>query len=345
MTSDSHLFKTKDQLESAGFYPIQGSRWKKGEYLFLPLYEGKMVQAFDHRAASITSREGNLFRPGQPDRTLTDESLDPEFSPRPRYWVDQREHTVTEKSEWILAFKDITASTNMRTMLAALVPRVGCGHTLPVLLPSEGSLDAVEAACYLANLNSLCFDYVARQKVQATHLLWYIVEQLPVIAPEGYDRQFGAVTARELVRDHVLRLTYTAHDMEPFARDLGYVGPPFIWDTEERRHLRARLDALYFHLYGLSRDDAEYVLDTFPIVRRQDEARVRTLPHPRARPRLHERPRRRRYRDGGVGLGPASARGRLRGRRVGHELAAAPVHPHAEDQVGGHRRLPIRLSD
>ena len=98
------------------------------------------------------------------------------------------------------------------------------------------------------------------------------LEQLPVIAPEGYDRRFGDVTARELVRDHVLRLTYTAHDMAPFARDLGYVGPPFTWDTEERRHLRARLDALYFHLYGLSRDDAEYVMDTFPIVRRQDEA-------------------------------------------------------------------------
>ena len=72
------------------------------------------------------------------------------------------------------------------------------------------------------------------------------------------------------MRDHVLRLTYTAHDMEPFARDLGYDGPPFIWDEEERRHLRARLDALYFHLYGLDREDAAYVLDTFPIVRRQD---------------------------------------------------------------------------
>ena len=69
-----------------------------------------------------------------------------------------------------------------------------------------------------------------------------------------------------------LRLTYTAHDMVPFARDLGYDGEPFIWDEEERRHLRARLDALYFHLYGLSWDDAEYVLDTFPIVRREDEA-------------------------------------------------------------------------
>ena len=101
---------------------------------------------------------------------------------------------------------------------------------------------------------------------------WFIVEQLPVIAPEDYDRQFGEKTARDLVRDHVLRLTYTAHDMAPFARDLGYVGPPFIWNEEERRHLRARLDALYFHLYGISREDAGYILSTFPIVRRQDEA-------------------------------------------------------------------------
>ena len=92
-----------------------------------------------------------------------------------------------------------------------------------------------------------------------------------MIAPDDYDQRFGDKTARDLVRDHVLRLTYTAHDMAPFARDLGYDGPPFTWDEEERRHLRARLDALYFHLYGLSREDAGYVLDTFPIVQRQDE--------------------------------------------------------------------------
>ena len=118
----------------------------------------------------------------------------------------------------------------------------------------------------------MAFDFVARQKIQGRTLNWFIVEQLPVIAPNDYDRRFGNTTARDLVRDHVLRLTYTAHDMAPFARDLGYNGPPFIWDEEERRHLRARLDALYFLLYGLSREDADYILSTFPIVRREDEA-------------------------------------------------------------------------
>ena len=61
--------------------------------------------------------------------------------------------------------------------------------------------------------------------------------------------------------------------MAPFARDLGYDGPPFTWDEEERRHLRGRpRRALLPPLRRLTRDDADYILSTFPIVRREDEA-------------------------------------------------------------------------
>ena len=271
MANDSHLFRTASQLDAEGFYRVAGGRWKRGDELCLPLYEGKMVQAFDHRAASITNREGNLFRPGQPDRAVEEDHKDTAFLPRPRYWISRDENSVLQTARWLLAFKDITASTNIRTMIAAAIPSVGCGHTLPVILPLENSFNAHDAACLLANLNSLGFDYIARQKVQATHLTWFIVEQLPVISPDDYNKQFGDKTARDLISDHVLRLTYTAHDMVPFALDIGYEGPPFAWNEEERRHLRARLDALYFHLYGLSRDDIGYILDTFPIVRREDE--------------------------------------------------------------------------
>ena len=270
--NDSHLFRTAAQLEQAGFYPIQGNRWKRGEEVCLPLYEGKMVQAFDHRAASVVVNPENLNRPAQPRQATLEEHRNPGFLPSPRFWISQGESDATRRWQYLLAFKEITATTNVRTMIASLVPQVGCLDTLPLLLPHNDSLDTSDAACVLANLNCFCLDYIIRQKVQAAHIKLYMLEQFPVIAPDDYDHRFGAVTARELVRDHVLRLTYTAHDMAPFARDLGYDGQPFVWDEEERRHLRARLDALYFHLYGLGRDDTRYVLDTFPIVRRQDEA-------------------------------------------------------------------------
>jgi hypothetical protein len=69
----------------------------------------------------------------------------------------------------------------------------------------------------------------------------------------------------------VLELAYTAWDLEPFARDVGDEGPPYLWDPARRLVLRAELDAAFFHLYGLSRDDAAYILDTFPIVKKEDE--------------------------------------------------------------------------
>ena len=274
MTNDSHLFRTAAQLESEGFYPIQGNRWKRGKELYLPLYEGKMVQAFDHRAASIVVNPDNLNRPAQPREATNAQHVNPDWLPNPQFWVNENSFEWYRGLDWTVSFKDVTAPTNIRTMIASIVPRSGFGNTLPILVPLAYDIQGYRESAWLwaACLNSFAFDFTARQKVQGQHLNWYILEQLPFIESDDYERRFGDMTARELVRDHVLRLTYTAHDMAPFALDLGHDGPPFIWNEEERRHLRARLDALYFHLYGLDREDAAYILDTFPIVRKQDEA-------------------------------------------------------------------------
>ena len=273
MANDSHLFRTAEQLDEEGFYPIDGNHWKKGKELYLPLYQGRMIWNFDHRANSVRVNPKNTHNPYLSEKVSEAQHTDPDCLPQTQYWVpvSNVESAIPQTLGWSLSFRDIARPTDVRTMIASIIPQVGCGHTLPILIPYSGQLDALGAACLTANLNSFGLDYVSRQKVQGTHLTWYTVEQLPVIAPADYDRSFGATTARDLIRDHVLRLTYTAHDMAPFARDLGYDGDPFLWDEEERRHLRARLDALYFHLYGLSRTDAEYVLNTFPIVRREDE--------------------------------------------------------------------------
>ncbi len=307
MTNDSGLFKRRDELEAQGWYPLGGNRWKKGEAEAVPLYEGKMVQMYDHRAANVVMNADNLHRPAQQEASTAAQHADPAFSPTPQFYISTSDVQQQNQDRWVIAFKDVTAPTNVRTMIAAIVPPAGYGNTLPVLYPDETTTAeeyAKFAPLLLANFNSFALDFLARQKVQGQHLNWYIVEQLPLIRPEQFEQPLpspsatllplprgegfkppspsgrgraceGAegegTTVADFVRGEVLRLSYTAHDLAPFARDLGYDGEPFAWDKEDRRHRMARLDALFFQLYGLSRDDAAYILDTFPIVREQDE--------------------------------------------------------------------------
>ena len=273
MTNDSHLFRTAAQMDDEGFYRVAGNHWKKGEELYVPLYQGRMIHQFDHRAKSVRVNPDSTNNPYIED-VSEEQHADPHFLPEPQYWVPATsvEGTFAEGRVFPLALRNIARTTDVRSVIGSIAPKYGYGNSLPMLVTN----DSLTTACLAANLNAVCLDFVARQKIQGTNLNLYMLEQFPVIAPEDYDRQFGNTTAQDIVRDHVLRLTYTAEDMVAFARDLGYDGPPFIWNQEERRHLRARLDALYFHLYGVSRDDADYMLSTFPILQKEDEAEFGT---------------------------------------------------------------------
>ncbi|MXW12386.1 MAG: N-6 DNA methylase [Synechococcus sp. SB0662_bin_14] len=280
MTNDSHLFRTKEELEEReGAFPVGGNRWDSPSGVWVPLYEGKMVQAFDHRAASVVVNPENQHRPAQPVPTTVQQHQNPGWLPDPQFWVLKNKTSFPEAT-CLLTFKDVTAPTNVRSMIAALIPGFGAGNTLPVVSTSMwDEQTAVGVEALLANLNAIPFDYVARQKIQGQHLNWFILEQLPVIPPDHYTTtRFGPKTAAEIVQAAVLELTYTAHDMAPFARDMGHVDaagevlPPFPWDEAHRLHLRAKLDALYFHLYGITNwDDVRYIYSTFPIVERQEQ--------------------------------------------------------------------------
>ena len=237
-------------------------------------------------------------RPAQPRDTTLVEHVDPNFLPDPQFWVDEKEiEWPGESRTGPFGFKDITAATDSRTIIASDHPegsafgnkvtlRLFCQSLAPSTKRRAVRTMPCESRCFglaYANLQQShvrLTSWPARKSKAHTLNLVRILEQLPVIPPDAYHRRFGDRTAADLIRHHVLRLTYTSHDMAPFARDLGHHGPPFPWDPEQRRHLRARLDALYFHLYGLDRDDASYILSTFPIIQRQDEAQFdgRTAP-------------------------------------------------------------------
>ena len=276
MTNDSGLFRTRAELEEReGAYPIGGNRFGSPSGDWVPLYEGKMVQAFDHRAANVIINPENRHRPAQPQPATPAQHRDPDWLPDSQYWVPALECGWTARSDWVLGFKEITAPTNVRTFIAALFPTVGFGNKLPILKSEVADHPGWLLA---ANLNATILDFVTRQKIQGQTLNLFIIEQLPVATPDLYKHvRFGPKTAGEIVREAVLELTYTAHDMAPFARDMGHIDdtgrvkPPFPWDEGRRLFLRAKLDAVFFHLYGVTdRDDIRHIYSTFPIVERQE---------------------------------------------------------------------------
>ena len=129
-----------------------------------------------------------------------------------------REVSFPSGLDWTIAFRDIARATDARTMIAAAVPSVGLGNKAPAIFPENVGSDQSNAALLLANLDATVLDFVVRQKAHSTNLNWYIVEQLPVVPPDRYEAvRFGPKTAGEIVREAVLELTYTSHDMAPFA--------------------------------------------------------------------------------------------------------------------------------
>jgi len=243
----------------------------------LGLYEAKMVHIFDHRYSSYSgldvSADDDLSATLLTDR----EKRDPNCRVTPRCYVKasvfkDRMQSRDSGRRWILSMRDTARSTDERTAIFAVRPYAPSNDKLPsVFVPAT----ARSVAVLLANLSSFVFDYVARQKVGGINLGVYIVEQLPVLSAEAVTNPCPWSNAQEAIASwvapRVLELTFTAHDMSAFAEDLGWTGPPFIWDPIRRFQLRCELDAAFFHLYGLTRDEVAYVMDTFPIVRRHDE--------------------------------------------------------------------------
>lgn len=281
MTNDSGLFRTRPELEEReGAFHVGGNLFRSAEGDWVPLYVGRMIHIYDHRAASVRVNDANLHNAALSGAITTEEKADPSFVPTPQFWVPASAVNLPQGTNWTIAFRDIARATDARTMICAAAPPVGFGNKAPLILFFDPQVAANSGAHLLANLNSTVFDFVARSKVHSTNFNWYIAEQLPVVPPETYQQiRYGQKTAGEIVHEAVLELTYTANDMTGFARDLGYVEedgsvkPPFVWDDERRLHLRAKLDALYFYLYGVTnRDDVRHIYSTFPIIERQEMA-------------------------------------------------------------------------
>jgi len=270
-------------------------------YLWIPVYEGKMVGLFDHRSAHVVWKAGNAKRRAQSEALTNSEKVDASLRAGPLWEVPQSLMATRDpgfsRRGWDVALCDVTSALNERTTIAAVVPLCFATHNLPLVRVCGG--DGPSSLLFLATLGSLFLDSVARLRVATNHLTEGIFYSLPIPNPKRIRSVSELCFGNEWGIVHrVLELSYTAWDLLPLAKDCGWSGPPFRWEDDRRFFLRCELDAAYFHLYlpaensgkwvtpraempgdltrlkqsfPTPRDAVTYIMNTFPIVRRKDE--------------------------------------------------------------------------
>ncbi|MGD0358596.1 MAG: N-6 DNA methylase [Terracidiphilus sp.] len=306
MTSDSSGFHTLEELSTDGYVLDESRFFRADEEVYVPLLEGKHIHGFTHRFATYEGiPESNRFGiKAATAAPLGDQLANPAYEPLPRYWVNQvawRKQcaATTISCGWCIAFRDVTnLISNARTTMATVAPPRAFGNSA-ALIYIDNDMAALHALFLVALMNSVPFDFAARQKLFGAHLNKYILWQLPAPRPLGFFDATGRLTKLgSFIYPRSLELCYTTNSLNAFAIQSGCALPPFRWDDDRRFVLRCELDAAFFHLYlpaepngdwsPAENEKAEdrarlkasfptpraavaYIMDTFPIVKRKDE--------------------------------------------------------------------------
>ena len=206
----------------------------------MPLVEGKMIhqfefarQAFKYWVPEQGGRQSLIGRGADEGQTLS-------------------------YQRYRFAHRSIASSTNERTLISTILPPgVFSGNSLNVAFEPDTN---AEHLFLLVFMNSFALDYYLRQQVSANLNMFYIY-QCPVPRLSATHPSFKAVTHR------AARLICTTPEFDGLAKTVGLKNHlDGATEPSDRDRLRAELDGLVAHLYGLSETEFAHILGTFPLV-------------------------------------------------------------------------------
>ena len=253
--TDSGLFCRREALEQDGWTLGRDKIFRRGGRVALPLYEGQLVDRYDHRAKTYEGFEGNKYgrAPGIP-ATTNEQKADPAFEIEPRYWMDavvvRARLNARVGDRMMLGFGNSGRPfREQRSAAGALIPQVPATHGLPILvIPISAALE------FAGLFNSTAFDFLLRGRVPSQNVAQkWILDQIAVPAP-GLDPRIACNAAR---------LSLTSQSVAEMFDAVAHQ-----WDAAERYRLDVETDALVAHAYGLDRESYAIVLDSFEVMAR-----------------------------------------------------------------------------
>jgi len=237
-----------------------------GEARFYGVYESKFIHQFDHRFSTFKDSNSEDIASGNSAYVTENNKSIRIYSIYCRYYISKE---LTERFynkhdysfDAVIATRMISSPTNERTLIGSFVPKLAFSNSANLILGK----DKDSLVILLANINSFACDFVCRRRMGGINLNLWNLNQLPII-----DQSSISNKTKEKIIENTVRLSNTSDDLKDFFNDYSIIREAG-WNKNQRFQLQCELDAIFFQLYLLNKDDIEIILETFPSIKKKDE--------------------------------------------------------------------------
>jgi len=284
MSTDDDLFADNklERLQTKGYELTVNNRLEKEGTVYRPLYEGKFINQLDHRFGTFEGipKEDRYGRKAETNKLQPEQKQDGDVEITPRYWVEESDFDGKVDSmgwdeDWLFAFRNVARShTDYRTTIGTITPFEPHGHSAPVLT-FDCDDPARRGAVFASVFTSFTFDFALRSSLSGANFTKYVLKQLPMHKPETLQSEFVEIDGHETciydrLEELVVPLIWTSHSLDGFGQSFDWTDSCFEWKEDRRIKNRAMIEALVAKSFNLKRDEFEFIMDQFDILKERE---------------------------------------------------------------------------
>ena len=285
MTNDSKLFPPRPQWEAKGYCADEYGHWLKGNWqnydgdtailnrpaglilsvdgksaihvddvedVALPLYEGRMIGQFDFSQKGWVSGKGRtaVWR----DIPFENKVVEPQYLMN----LEECQTRDILYKGFKVSIMDVTSTTNARTVIATLLNERPCGHKVPTLVSKHHSL--ISELTFLANINSIVFDFIIRNRLGGQSLTWFVLDES--VLPKKL-KKYQNTLSLLCAKLSLVNITFASYwlylDNHLIIKDKNWKQ---LWAVTayERLRLHTIIDAIIAEIYELDINDLAWIL-------------------------------------------------------------------------------------